>query len=197
MARQLASRNFIVVLLISLLSAVLLAACGDPGLPGLPGNSGAPGLPGIPGPQGPDGPPGPGALSDATLIVGSMVGGKLVSGQIEVVNKGLDPEFDRQLPSVGTLIIRGGGFTAAEFVSLKAVTANTPKDFRGVATVGCTGGRLESGCIEFVFADEDGQLTLDLDLSTIAIPLIGGIYTIQADGSEGSQAKAPLWVTER
>ena len=218
MSKHSQRRGITMVLLIGVFSVFLLAACqgaagapgqpglpGNPGnagaqgaagaagLPGLPGNAGAPGLPGLQGAAGPGGPPGSG-IRGVSVVVGAIKDDKFVpSPVIEAEDGGIDPQFGRQLRTIGTISVRGAGFHPGEFVSMKLVDGNTPRDFRNVSTPGCTGGRLQSACLEFALADASGVLSTDIDLEEVAIPFLPGeIRTLQVDGSRGSQAQTTV-----
>ena len=182
-AAQPRSRAFGMVLILAMLAALVMAACGpdgaqgaqgpqgppgEPGLPGLPGNPGDagvqgppgdPGHPGNPGFQGLQGPQGPVGISTIATVVISLENGPVVSG------------------AENSFTVTGAGFSPGDAIFGELFTGEEP-----LSMVGSTVG--ESGAF---------SATASLDLTRLALGQ--GAYTLFVRDNSGNNATAPLAIT--
>ena len=182
---QPSSRTIGMILILSMIAALVMAACGpegaqgpqgpqgspgDPGLAGLPGNPGdagvqgppgEPGHPGNPGFQGLPGPRGPVGPSTIATIVISLDNGPVVAG------------------AENSFTVVGAGFARGDAIYGELFTGEQPLSMVG-------GTVAESGAFS-------APASLDLTRLTALGP---GVYTLYVRDNSGNNATAPLAITE-
>ena len=198
MSKYLLSRRIALVMLVSVFSALLLAACvGDPGQPGISGAPGNPGLPGEPGPQGAPGLPGlsgapglpgsagapgnpgkPGAPGEAGLPGNTGPQGEAISPHASIMVASPIIYLDKGLT------VAGSGFRAFEAIA-----------------VGFDLG-VQQPSIGFANADPGGAWTLTVarldkirSIEKVATKLTAAaVLSFGAVGADGSKASTPVMV---
>ena len=201
--RTLPSRRFGgLVIILALMGALLGAACsGDDGPAGTQGSKGDKGDPGaqgpapsqadivtaigaavpallpqiapqLTGPEGPAGPPGPPGVPGSA----AQGGASLLLDKI-VYTLDVDTDF----------LIVGSGFTEGEIVIVSLL-------LEGTESIIATAEADQNGAFA---ATPSIELVSERSTRAGVLPFLSaGAYTIRADGSEGSVATTPLWVTQ-
>ncbi len=181
---QPSSRIVSMPLILSMVAALVMAACGpegaqgaqgpqgppgEPGLAGLPGNpgdagvqgpAGEPGHPGNPGFQGLQGPQGPVGPSTVASVVISLDGGPIVVG------------------AENSFTVIGAGFAKGDAIYGELFTGDEPLSMVG-------GTVAESGAF---------STTTSIDLTRLTA-LGPGVYTLFVRDNSGNNATAPLAIT--